>query len=129
MDREAQQAQEAQEAARFQPNDRRQNPGGKPKAVVNPNSGSPQERDAAEMHARSTAGRLASEVGISRHKASQAIAVTRAAETNPERSRYWAKYGLVGLSSMAAGPPRRMRPASPCSTVGPVRGAAPSPAP
>lgn len=63
------------------------NPGGKPKAEVNPKSGSPEKtpkRDIAEMHARSTAGQVAQEAGVSRHKAEQAVALTTAAQTNPE---------------------------------------------
>ena len=61
------------------------NPGGKRKAEVNLNSGSPEQkkREAKSMHARSTAGKIAAKAGVSRHKAEQAIAVSKADPSLP----------------------------------------------
>jgi ParB-like chromosome segregation protein Spo0J len=52
----------------------------KARHAVNTKSCSPQNRDATEMHARSTAGQVAAKAGGSIHKARQAIAVRKAVD-------------------------------------------------
>jgi hypothetical protein len=70
-----QEAKLRQERTQFQPGVS-PNPGGKPKPEVNLMSGSP-ERDIQKMHANSTVGRIAAKAKTSRHKAAQAIKLTK----------------------------------------------------
>jgi ParB-like chromosome segregation protein Spo0J len=53
------------------------NPTGKPKEQVSQSSGSP-ARDHKDKHARSTAGKVAAQAGVSRHKAEKALKVQKA---------------------------------------------------
>jgi ParB-like chromosome segregation protein Spo0J len=62
-------------------------------SAVTLKSGEPQKRDKPAEHSRSTAGQLAERVGVSRHKAEQAIAV---AKQDPEMIKEVAK-GKVTL--------------------------------
>lgn len=76
---EIEDAKQRKAKAQFTAGDQRQNPGGKPKAVVTPNSGTPQKRDHKAKHANSTAGRIAKGAGVSRYKAAQVVAIGKAA--------------------------------------------------
>jgi ParB-like chromosome segregation protein Spo0J len=69
-------------ACQFKPGDNRQNPGGK--AVAHQKSGEPQKRDAKAEHARSTAGKVSKQAGVSRGKAEAAIKVSKDAELSAQ---------------------------------------------
>ena len=63
----------AKAATQFKAGDPRQNPGGKPKAVVRTDSYEPQERDHKAENARSSVGQVAAAAKISHHKATQVV--------------------------------------------------------
>jgi ParB-like chromosome segregation protein Spo0J len=60
------------------------NPAEKRGSIVTPHSESRKNRDRGASNARSTAGKIASAAGVSRHKAAQAVALDKAAQTNPD---------------------------------------------
>ena len=60
------------------------NPAEKRGSIVDPNSGPRKNRDTNAKNARSTTGKIASAAGVSRHKAAQAVALDKAAQTNPD---------------------------------------------
>lgn len=93
------------------------NPGGKPKVEVNTKSCSP-ERDAKEMHARSTVGQVAAAAGVSHHKAAQAAQVAKAVESGvlPESVKEDVKAGKVKLSQATKRIPKEKK-TPPCLRV------------
>jgi ParB-like chromosome segregation protein Spo0J len=57
---------------------------GKRHHAVDPKSDPPHKTDVSVKNARSTAGKIAAAAGVSRHKAAQAVALDKAAQTNPD---------------------------------------------
>lgn len=52
--------------------------------ALTPKTGEPQKRDRKSEKARSTVGKIAAAAGVSHHKAAQAVALDKAAQTDPE---------------------------------------------
>jgi hypothetical protein len=76
----AQEREAKQVASQFKAGDSRQNPGGKPKAVVNTKPYSPETRDIKKMNEQSTVGQIAKLAKVSHHKARQTVAMVKAVQ-------------------------------------------------